>query len=421
MWQCLKNKYHWIRSLVANIYYGFPGYKLTVIGVTGTSGKTTTTLMIYEVLKKAGYKVSVLSTIKAVIGGLEYDTGFHVTTPDPMHLSRYLNQAVRNNDQYFVLEVSSHALDQNRVSFIPFKIGVLTSLAHEHLDYHKTFKNYTQAKFKLLHSAKTAIVPINILKDDKKLSRDAGYDKLAGKVTTYGLTQGDQTQRKWHLKLKMIGDFNVLNALAAAASASLLGVEMPIIQSALANFSGVLGRFEEITNSRGLRIVIDFAHKPDALQAVLKVAQKTINKGSRIIVMYGCASERDLLKRSIMGKISAMMADITVLTDEDPRREDRIKIIDEIAKGCIDGGAKEVQSSPPKADQPMAENIKEHIFYKIPDRQKAIDFIINKLAKKGDVILLCGKGHEKSINYNGVETPWSEHEAVRKALGRKVS
>jgi UDP-N-acetylmuramoyl-L-alanyl-D-glutamate--2,6-diaminopimelate ligase len=130
MWQSLKNNYHWLQSLIANIYYGFPGHKLIMIGITGTSGKTTTTLMIYEVLKAAGYKTSVLSTVKTVIAGKEYDTGFHVTTPDPLELPRYLKQAVKNGDTHLVLEVSSHALDQNRAAFIAFRIGVLTSFAH---------------------------------------------------------------------------------------------------------------------------------------------------------------------------------------------------------------------------------------------------------------------------------------------------
>lgn len=413
MLQKIKNIYHLLQSLIANIYYGFPGRKLTVIGVTGTSGKTSTTLMIYDMLKAAGYKVSVLSTIKAVIAGKEYDTGFHVTTPDPHVLPKYLKEAVKNGDTYFVLEVSSHALDQNRAAFVPFKVGVLTSFAHEHLDYHKTLANYAKAKFKLLHAAETAVLPVNVLNDT--LKKAVHFDRLHGKMKTVGLVEGDETQKKWQLKLRVPGDYNLLNALSAATVGEILGIEKKTITAALESFSGIPGRFEEIPNGRGIRIIIDFAHKPDALESVLHVANSLVKKDGRVIVMYGCASERDTLKRPIMGKISGTLADVTVLTDEDPRHEDRMKIINEIAEGCVEGKAVEYQMSNIK--YPMSNN--NHIFFKIPDRGEAIDFIINSLAKKGDMVLLCGKGHEQSMNYNGVEKPWSEHEAVKKALAKK--
>lgn len=409
-WQRIKNIYHLYRSFIANVYYGFPARKLTVIGVTGTSGKTTTTLMIYEILKAAGYKVSVLSTIKGVIAGKEYDTGFHVTTPDPQTLPKYLKQAVENGDTHFVLEVSSHALDQNRAAFVPFAIGVLTTLAHEHLDYHLTMENYAKAKFKLLHAAKIAVVPE--LKIDKSLQKAVEFEKLREKMITFGISGGNETQDKWKLDLSMPGEFNLLNGLAAVVASEKAGVDKKTIKSALHNFTGIPGRLELIPNDRGINIIIDFAHKPDALEAVLQVAQTIVKKGSRIIVMFGCASERDTLKRSIMGEISGKLADITVLTDEDPRHEDPMKIIDEIAAGCTSAGAEEFQIS---NDEYQISN-KQHIYFKIPDRAKAIDFIVNKLAQKGDIILLCGKGHEQSMNYNGLEKPWSEHEAVREAL-----
>jgi UDP-N-acetylmuramoyl-L-alanyl-D-glutamate--2,6-diaminopimelate ligase len=416
MLQRIKNIYHLYQSLIGNIYYGFPSKKLTVIGVTGTSGKTTTTLMIYEVLRKAGYKVSVLTTVKAIIGGREFDTGFHVTTPDPHILPRYIQQAVKHGDTHFILEVSSHALDQNRVAFIPFKIGVLTTLAHEHLDYHKTFTNYARAKFKLLHMSENAVLPVHLL--NGQLREAVMYDKLIGKMRTYGLKDGDETQDKWHFSLKMPGDYNIMNALAAATVASILKIDIKKIKDSLNLFTGIPGRFEEIPNKRGFKIIIDFAHKPDALEAVLNVARQMINKKnnsdkiskSKVIVLYGCASERDFLKRPIMGKISGTLADASILSDEDPRYEDRMKIINEIATGCLESGAQEVNASQ------FVKNDSKHIFVKIPDRQEAINFVINTMAKKGDIILFCGKGHEQSMNYRGIEQPWSEHAAVQKAL-----
>src|SRR3989344_5906075 len=305
-----------------------------------------------------------ISSIHAETGGKSYDTGFHVTTPDPENLPKYLKMAKQAGDTYFVIEVSSHALDQNRVACINFFIGVLTTLAHEHLDYHKTFKNYAKAKFKLLLNAKHTVVP---------------YDGIPGRVCS-------------------TVSFNLILKLSNRIS-----------KGRLERFSGVPGRFEEIPNTKGFTIIIDFAHKPDALEALLNTAFDIKEKG-RIIVMYGCASERDVLKRPMMGRISGRLADITVLTDEDPRFEDSDKIIAEIAEGCEEAGARLVQSLELRIQNG------EHVFFKIPNRKEAIEFIIKKLAKKGDIILLCGKGHETSMSYHGKEIPWSEHKTVLKAL-----
>lgn len=412
MWQTIKNIYHLFVALGANIYYGFPGRELTVIGITGTSGKTTTTHMVYEVLKTAGYKVSLLSTIKAVIGGKEYDTGFHVTTPDPQTLPKYLRQAVTAGDKYFVLEVSSHALDQHRAAFVPFKIGVLTTLAHEHLDYHKTMENYAKAKFKLLHQAKIAVLPTTEFADNIK--KAVRFEKLGQKVKTFGLDKGDYTQKGWDIDLNMKGNFNLLNGLAASAVGDLLGIKKQTIKHALATFRTIPGRYEEVQVDTPYKIVIDFAHKPDALEGLLQSARKEVGKHGKVIVMYGCASERDVLKRPMMGAISGRLADVTVLTDEDPRFESPMKIINEIAAGCIKAGAKALAT--PKT--PSA-TTKDHHFYKIPDRQEAITFILTRIAKKGDIVLLCGKGHEQSMSYRGVEKPWSEHNAVLAALHQK--
>lgn len=427
MWQNLKNIYHWLQALVAHTYYGFPAKKLKVVGVTGTSGKTTTTLMIYEVLKSAGLKVSVLCTLKAVIGGKEYDTGFHVTTPDPHVLPKFLKEAVDHGDEYFILEVSSHGLDQNRVALVPFIIGVLTSLAHEHLDYHKTMENYAKAKFKLLHSADKVILPFGT--PDDNLKNAVQFAALKNKIATFGLNSGDFTQEAWKLRLHLRGDYNITNALAAAAACFQLNIDKKQIKTTLENFYGIPGRFEEIANKRGVKIIIDFAHKPDALEAVLRLASGIVKQDQRIICMFGCASERDTLKRPMMGEISAKFADFTVLTDEDPRREDPMKIINEIAEGCENAGAIEKnvilsdsEESKKRKDPFLSkadQDDNKHVYFKIPDRLQAIDFIINQVAKKGDLILLCGKGHEQSMNYHGIEKPWSEHEAVKQALRKQ--
>lgn len=412
MWQNCKNIYHLLTAFFANAYYGFPARKLTVIGVTGTSGKTTTAYMIYEVLKATGYKASLVSTIKAVVGGKDFDTGFHVTTPDPQTLPRYMKHAVKNGDTHFVLEISSHALDQNRAGFVHFSIGVLTTLAHEHLDYHKTFENYAKAKFKLLHLADTAVIPVKGITDEVKQA--VGFDDIVRKVKTFGIEEGDVNQNEWKLRLQMPGEFNLKNALAAAAVSEILGIDKTGVKKALEKIVSLPGRFEEIKTGEDFRVIIDFAHKPDALENILQTVRSQRKDKGKIIAMYGAASERDTLKRPMMGKISGTLADITVLTDEDPRFEDSMKIIDEIAKGCEEAGATELQISNYKT-----QDARKHAFYKIPNRREAIEFIITKLAGKNDIVVLCGKGHETSMSYKGKEKLWSEHGAVKEVLKKR--
>lgn len=410
MWQNSKNTYHLFTAFFASAWYGFPARKLTIIGVTGTSGKTTTAYMIYEVLKAAGYKVSLISSIKAIIGGKDFDTGFHVTTPDPITLQRYMHQAVRNGDTHFVLEISSHALDQNRAGFVHFSIGVLTTLAHEHLDYHKTFLNYAKAKFKLLQKADISVVPVEGI--PAEIKNTSGFIDTLKKVKTFGTATGDENQKDWQLTIKIPGEFNLKNALAATAVARVLGVDKKTTKNALEEIVSLPGRFEEIKTGKDFRVIIDFAHKPDALENILQTVRSQRKNKGRVIVMYGAASERDVLKRPMMGKISGELADITVLTDEDPRFEEPMKILNEIAVGCEKAGAQELHV----AGGTWHVGKHNHGFFKIPNRKEAIAFILTKLAKKDDIVVLCGKGHETSMSYHGVEKPWSEHKAVQEAL-----
>ncbi len=376
---------HLPRAVVANVKHGFPGRKLKVIGVTGTDGKTTTVNMIYQILKDAGKKVSMISTINAVIGGQEYDTGFHVTSPDPKMIQKFLHQAVEHGDEFMVLEVTSHALSQFRVWGIPFEIGVITNITHEHLDYHKTFKNYLNAKAKLISQAKYAVLNCD----------DTGFkilsDKTSGRIISFGFSKNaDFNPENFSFKLQIPGDYNISNALAAAAVAQNLGIDKQTIIKSLESFNSLSGRMEEVKNNRGIKIVVDFAHTPNALENALKtLSQHTKGK---LIAVFGCAAERDKEKRPLMGEISGRFADITILTDEDPRYEDRNKIIDEIAFGV---GDKKL--------------------FKEPDREKAIKLAIS-LARIDDVIGIFGKGHEKSMNYEGKELSWSDVQAVKKIL-----
>jgi UDP-N-acetylmuramoyl-L-alanyl-D-glutamate--2,6-diaminopimelate ligase len=382
---------HLPQAVMANIQFGFPAKKLRVIGITGTDGKTTTTNMVYRILTEAGKSASMISTINAFIGGKLYDTGFHVTSPDPKDVQRYLKTAVEADNEFMVLEVTSHALEQFRVWGVDFEEGVITNITHEHLDYHKTFENYLQAKAKLIKNVKVAVLN----RDDPSFERL--QKMISGKVVTFGLhNNADFNPENFPLKLKIPGEYNLANALAAAAVTSSLGIDKKIIKKSLEGFTGLTGRMEEIENKRGIKIVVDFAHTPNALEQALK-ALRLLTKG-RLISVFGCAGARDVGKRPMMGEISAKLADITVLTDEDPRFEDREKIIDTITKAATSSGA-----------------VLDKTLFREPDRDKAIKLAIS-MAKKGDTVGIFGKGHEQSMNYHGVERPWSDQKAVRKIL-----
>lgn len=383
----INNFYHLPLAFLANFLYGFPTKKLAVIGVTGTDGKTTTTNMVYQILKDAGKKVSMVSTINALVGGKSYDTGFHVTSPDSFKLQKFARKAVDSGDEYLVLEVTSHALDQYRFWGIKFDVGVITNITHEHLDYHKNWENYAKAKLKLIRDVKFAVVNGGI----------RGLRGIRGKIFTFGLEEGDFNKKDIKLKLKIPGDYNLENALASLAVAFCLGIDRKIAQKVLENFKSLEGRMEEVKNNRAIKVVVDFAHTPNALVQVLKTLRSETH--GKLIAVFGSAGKRDVEKRFLMGEISGRESDVTVVTAEDPRGEIK-KINQQIVAGAIKSGAK------------MNDNL-----FVVENRNDAIEFAINSLAKKGDTVGIFGKGHERSMNLDGKkEIPWSDKEAVLKAL-----
>ena len=399
MWQKVKNIYHLARAFLACIYFGFPSKKLTVIGVTGTDGKTTTSHMIYEILKSAGKKVSLISSIHAQIGEKLYDTGFHVTTPDPVALQKFLKKVGDSKSQYLVLEVTSHGLDQNRIFGIGFDFAVLTNITHEHLDYHKSFENYLLAKARLFKGARVSILNM----DDPTFSK---IKKLAnGIIITYSIgKKADFTPKNFPLKLKIPGDYNLSNALCAAALVTQLGIGKRIIINTLNNFQGVKGRMEEVDMGQDYQVIVDFAHTPNGLKQALKsLRSRGEEQGARIIAVFGAAGERDKLKRPKMGEVAARYADISVLTAEDPRSEKVEDICWQIAQGLVKSGKKESRD-----------------FYKIYDRQSAIEFAV-KLAKPSDIVVCFGKSHEKSMCVGKKEYPWDEFKAVERAIKKKAN
>jgi len=389
---------NWLKHLplafLALVYYRFPSRKLKVIGVTGTDGKTTTVNLIYHLLHEADRAVGMVSTVSARIGSEEIETGFHVTAPNPWVLQKLLRQMVEEKNKYLVLEITSHGLDQFRFFGIDFEIGILTNIAHEHLDYHGSFKNYRQAKLRLFQGSKTVILN----KDDP--SFDFFKEKLlAKKLITYSLkSQADFTPKNFDFKTKLIGDYNRYNCLAAAAAAFSLGLKKETIKKAFLSFPGLPGRMEEISEGQNFKVIIDFAHTPQGLEQTLKALKKLKKKKGKLIVVFGCAGERDKQKRPMMGEIAGKLADLVVLTAEDPRTEKVRDICQQIALGCQKANCKSMV---------------------IVDRTQAIEFAVSE-AQKNDIVVICGKGHEKTICFGRTEYPWSDQEAAKKVLEKLV-
>ena len=392
-----KNFKHWLEAVWAVIINGYPARKLKVIGVTGTDGKTTTCHLIYEMLKAAGKKVALVSTVAAYIGDEQIDTGFHVTTPDAKFLQLLIKRIVETGMEYLVLEVTSHGLDQHRVLGCNFMVGVVTNITHEHLDYHKTQKRYLGTKAKLFRR-----VDYSVLNFDDK-SFEFLKSRAEGKKISYSLkSPADFNLKKFLLKLKIPGDYNLQNALAAAAAASALGIEKNKILKSLNNFLGVLGRMDDVDLGQNFRVFIDFAHTPNALKEAFKTLKSQIpNSESKLIVVFGAAGERDKDKRSMMGKVAADLADVSILTAEDPRREKVEDICKSIAEGFPEG-------------RQQGKN-----YHIIRDRANAIKFAVN-LAADGDVVGFFGKAHEKSMCFGKKEYPWDEFVVVEKAINERL-
>lgn len=389
MWQKSKNIYHLFIALLANVANGIPSQKITVIGVTGTDGKTTTTSLIYHILTSAGLKASMISSVGVIVGEKKYDIGFHVTTPSSFSLQGFIRKAIKANSNYLVLETTSHALDQYRVFGIKFDIGVLTNVTHEHLDYHKTYENYVKTKAKLLKSARIAVVN----KDDESYALICPQLENQ-KVITYGL--GDEARLNpivFPFKTNMIGKFNTYNSLAAIAVCRELRLSDSDIRKGLLSFKPPLGR-QDVVYKNDFSVMIDFAHTPNAFEEILSSIRSDV-KG-KIIHVFGSAGARDKSKRPKMGKISAKYSDVIILTSEDPRKEPVENIIEDIEKGI------------------MESNMKKTVL-KITDRKKAI-FEAIKMAKKDDMVLITGKSHETSMNFGKGEEKWDEYEVVHEAL-----
>jgi UDP-N-acetylmuramoyl-L-alanyl-D-glutamate--2,6-diaminopimelate ligase len=419
---------------------GFPARKLTVIGVTGTDGKTTTSNLIYHILRQDGIPAGMISTVNAVIGDEELDTGFHVTTPDAPAVQGYLSRMVAAGLTHVVLEATSHGLAQSRVAACDFDIGVVTNITHEHLDYHGSYAAYRQAKGRLFEWLSAGPPKAHNPPHGAVLNRDdSSYEFLTAlthePVLSYGQESGDvrigdkdapslsggrlggiefevegrdlQGEGfRFPVASRLIGQFNVSNLLAAiAATRGVVRLPAESIQFGLAAMPGIPGRMETINLDQDFLAMVDFAHTPNALRRALEAARRIIAGqmyGGRVIAVFGSAGLRDRQKRRMMAETSAELADLTILTAEDPRTESLDAILAEMAAGAESKGGVEGRS-----------------FWRIPDRGEAIRFAV-KLARPGDVVIACGKGHEQSMCFGEIEYAWDDRIALRAALSERL-
>jgi UDP-N-acetylmuramoyl-L-alanyl-D-glutamate--2,6-diaminopimelate ligase len=408
---------------LAAAFYDWPARKLTVIGVTGTDGKTTTTNLIYKILLAADIKAGMISTVNAVIGDEVLDTGFHVTTPDAHDVQRYLAKMVDAGLTHVVLETTSHGWAQYRVDACEFDIGVLTNVTHEHMNEHGNFENYRAAKARLFSSLERTLPKsqgnprLGVINRDDPKSFTFMNDLIKVNKINYGLSSAADVYAqaieytpsgiqftpvskdfKVNIKSKLVGAYNISNCLAAlTATVYGLGIKPEIAVEGIASLEGIPGRMECIDMGQNFTAIVDFAHTPNALKVTLE-AGRTMTNG-RVISVFGSAGLRDKEKRRMMAETSAELADLTILTAEDPRTESLDGILDEMAKGAKSKGGIEGET-----------------FWCVPDRGEAIRFGL-KLARPNDIVLSCGKGHEQSMCFGAREFLWDDRTAMRAALG----
>ena len=392
-------------AVIVPYFYDYPSKNFRVIGVTGTNGKTTTTYMIRAILMAAGFKVGLIGTIQMMIG----DEVFPVknTTPNVIDMQHTLNEMSEKKVDFVVMEVSSHALAENRIAGIEFDTAIFTNLTQDHLDYHKTMENYRDAKAKLFDLVSRAGTKPNknaVINLDDAAGAVMSEHTLCNKIT-YGIesecdlsavdvdVKAEGTSFKigkseefrvksshnsslltphFSLKLHVTGIFNVYNVLAAIGAAFAERIPADVIKTALENFRSVAGRFEKIFADIPFTIIVDYAHTPDGVKNVLETARQIVT--NRIITVFGCGGDRDNTKRPIMGKIAAELSDIVIVTSDNPRSENPADIISQIEVG-------------------VKEKIGDKTFESIVDRRRAI-FRAVEIAKAGDIILILGKGHE---------------------------
>jgi len=408
---------------LAAAMHGFPSRKLRLIGVTGTDGKTTTINLIWSILRAAGHTAGMISTVNAVIGGEQYETGLHTTTPDALEVQGYLARMVESGAEFALLEATSHGLAQHRVTACDFDVAAVTNITHEHLDFHGSFEEYREAKARLFRSLqssarKPGVAKVAVLNADDPASFEYLREIPADFRLTYGIAEEADVRAvdvallppgvsftaltaegDFQVQTKLPGCFNVYNALAAIAVSLSQGIAEEDVRHGIEAVEQVVGRMEQVDVGQAFQAVIDFAHTPNSLRNALQAARGMV--GGSVIVVFGSAGLRDREKRPLMGEIAGELADRIVITAEDPRTEDLDRIMRQIAQGCE------------KADRREGAD-----FWCVGDRAEAIQFAVD-MAEEGDLVLVTGKGHERSMCFGTTEYPWSDHEAMREALEKR--
>ena len=394
-------------GIVASNFYDNPSARLKLVGVTGTNGKTTIATLLYKLFRDLGYKCGLLSTVENQINS-QVVSATH-TTPDPVELNKLLDEMVEKGCDYCFMEVSSHAVVQHRIAGLRFTGGIFSNLTHDHLDYHKTFANYRDAKKAFFDGlAKNAFALVNA--DDKNgpvmLQNTLAHKKTYGlkNMADYrakivenqfsGLQLNIDGEEVW---FKLVGKFNAYNLLAVYATSMLLDQDKSKVLTSLSRLSGAEGRFDYIVSPDKIVGIVDYAHTPDAVQNVLSTIHDVRNGNEHIITVIGCGGDRDKTKRPIMAKTACEWSDMVILTSDNPRSEDPEQIIRDMEAGVTTEYKKRTMS--------------------IVDRHQAIKTAIN-LAKPGDIVLVAGKGHEKYQEIKGVRNHFDDKEELQKIFNQ---
>lgn len=399
---------HLVEAMFVNAMNGFPARHMKVIGVTGTNGKTTTTFMIHKMLREAGYNVALMTTVAwGVNGDIQYQKEHYTNVPIRQLMGRLMKLKHTKID-YLVMEITSQALAQNRAWGVPFSMAVMTNVTHEHLDYHKTFERYRDAKRKLFkltnknkHGMQVGIInaedpSAELFASDvlNPITYGVGVGdlqatnvKLTSEGSTYTAKAGDD---EYHITCNIPGSFNVSNSLAAVAVGGALGLTREEIEKGIAALKGVDGRMTTIDEGQNFSVIVDYAHTPDSFEKLFKDLQPIV-KG-KLICMFGSAGRRDEAKRAVQGELAGKYCDEVVITEEDDRDLDGLEIMNEIAAGAEKAG-----------------KVREQNLFLVHDRTEAINFAIKRARKAGDTVILLGKGHEKTIERNGPKAAELRH------------